>query len=109
MTINSEQTEITFVCCIAICFTISWVYLLKTRTLATPASTHFFLILQLIIVVALIIYYCLYKFAKFDNTIFNWTIFGTGLGAIFVFAMAFVGGWASNKRDVLGLGNRQSY
>jgi hypothetical protein len=100
---ESQGTEIFFMCCITICFAISWVYLLKTRELPTPASTHFFLVLQLLIVVALIIYYSLYKFAKFDDNTFNWIICGTGFGAVIVFVMAFIGGWYSNKSEVLGL------
>ena len=101
--ISSQTTEIVFMGSISICFGISWVYLYKTRELATPASTHFFLTLQLIIVSALVIYYILYKFGNLNDKTFNWAIVGTGLGAIVMFGFAFVGGWFSNKATVLGL------
>jgi hypothetical protein len=99
--ISSQATEIIFMSSIGICFGLSWTYLWKTKEITAPASTAFFLILQVIIVVALIIYYCLYKFAKLDDKIFNWAIVGTGLGAIFLFILAFIAGWAANKGKIL--------
>ncbi len=106
--ISSQTTEIIFMSSISICFGISWVYLYKTRELATPASTHFFLILQLIIVSALVIYYILYKFGNLNDKTFNWAIVGTGLGAIVMFGFAFVGGWASNKANITSGNNSGS-
>jgi len=65
---------------------------------------YIFLILLLILAIFGIIYYSLNKFAKLDDKIFNWTIFGFSIGFVVIFGGSAGVGLFSN-RGGLGAGS----
>jgi len=102
--ISGQTTEIVFMSSATLCFAITWAYFWKTRNLPTGTSTTFFLILLLILAIFGIIYYSLNKFAKLDDKIFNWTIFGFSIGFVVIFGGSAGVGLFSN-RGGLGAGS----
>ena len=96
---SAQTTEITFMGSASLCIGISWVYLWKTRDQTTHTSTTIFLIEILILVIFGVIYYCLNKFGKIDNTIFNWVIIGISLGFFVIFGGTYAVGWWNNIRS----------
>jgi hypothetical protein len=95
---SAQTTEITFMVSASLCFGISWVYLWKTRDQTTQTSTTIFLIEILILVIFGVIYYCLNKFGKVDDKIFNWVIIGISLGFFVIFSGTYAVGWWNNIR-----------
>lgn len=95
---SAQTTEIAFMASASLCFVMSWVFLWKSRGLTTQTSTTIFLIEILILVIFGVIYYCLNKFFKFDDKIFNWIIIGFSIGFFVIFGVTFSAGWWNNLR-----------